>query len=185
MNSTCHSARMTLRRTPAWWILRIGLTLFLVIGFWMAFAPDTSVYAQDSYHVVQPGENLSSIARRYGVSVSALQSYNGIANANLLRVGQRLRIPSGSSAPVAPPSTPRVYTSSSTSVTPVTPIPPQITKSEPVPTATSSALRVYIVRAGDTLSGIAVRYGVSISALKARNGLRSDLLYIGQRLIVP
>ncbi|MQA89231.1 MAG: transglycosylase SLT domain-containing protein [Gemmatimonas sp.] len=43
-------------------------------------------------HIVQRGENLTRIARRYGVSVGELQRLNGIRNANLIKVGQRLRI---------------------------------------------------------------------------------------------
>jgi len=43
-------------------------------------------------HVVQRGETLASIAYRYGTSVNALASLNGIANPNLIYVGQRLRI---------------------------------------------------------------------------------------------
>ena len=40
-------------------------------------------------------ETLGGIAQRYGVSVSALQAYNGISNPNLLYVGKKLKIPSG------------------------------------------------------------------------------------------
>jgi LysM repeat protein len=43
----------------------------------------------------------------------------------------------------------------------------------------------YIVRAGDTLFRIAVRYGVSVSRLKAANGLRSNLIVPGQNLAIP
>jgi LysM repeat protein len=45
--------------------------------------------------------------------------------------------------------------------------------------------RYYTVRAGDTLGKIAQKYGVSISALKRANGLRSDILQIGKRLKIP
>jgi membrane-bound lytic murein transglycosylase D len=44
-------------------------------------------------HVVARGETLSGIASRYGVSMRALQDANGIAAANRIRAGQRLRIP--------------------------------------------------------------------------------------------
>ncbi|HNS51480.1 MAG TPA: LysM peptidoglycan-binding domain-containing protein [Anaerolineae bacterium] len=47
-------------------------------------------------HIVQRGETLASIAYRYGTSVNALASLNGIRNPNLIYVGQRLRV-SGSS----------------------------------------------------------------------------------------
>ncbi|GAE44345.1 peptidoglycan endopeptidase [Mesobacillus boroniphilus] len=46
---------------------------------------------------------------------------------------------------------------------------------------TSSA---YIVKSGDTLWGISKSYGMSISGLKSLNGLKSDVIYPGQRLKV-
>lgn len=49
-------------------------------------------------HRVVRGQTLSHIARRYGVSVVALQRHNSITNPRALRPGQLLSIPSGSSA---------------------------------------------------------------------------------------
>jgi LysM repeat protein len=48
--------------------------------------------------------------------------------------------------------------------------------------APSRSPQVYTVRKGDTLSGIAKRYGTSTSSLKRINGLSSDRLRIGQKL---
>lgn len=53
--------------------------------------------AQGSVHVVQPGESLSVIAVRYGVSMAALASANGINNTNHVWVGQQLAIPGSGS----------------------------------------------------------------------------------------
>ena len=49
-------------------------------------------------HVVKPGETLYSIAQRYGVPLDKLAIANNITNPSLVRVGQRLTIPSGDSA---------------------------------------------------------------------------------------
>ena len=46
----------------------------------------------DEYYIVQKGDTLYSIAKKYGVSVSYLVSLNGITNANLIYVGQKLKI---------------------------------------------------------------------------------------------
>ena len=46
-------------------------------------------------HVVKKNETLGGIAKKYGVSTSALQTINGITNPNLLYVGKKLKIPSG------------------------------------------------------------------------------------------
>jgi len=50
--------------------------------------------------------------------------------------------------------------------------------------ALQGEMRYTIVR-GDTLSGIASRYGVSSRALKAKNGLRNDKIRVGQTLVIP
>ncbi|MBC7225190.1 MAG: LysM peptidoglycan-binding domain-containing protein, partial [Anaerolineae bacterium] len=44
---------------------------------------------------------------------------------------------------------------------------------------------VHIVQAGDTLFSIALRYGVTVEAIKSANGLGSDFIYVGQRLVIP
>ncbi len=46
-----------------------------------------------SVHTVRRGENLSSIAVKYGVTTATLKNANGIRNANRIYVGQRLNIP--------------------------------------------------------------------------------------------
>ncbi|MFW2404071.1 MAG: peptidoglycan DD-metalloendopeptidase family protein [Gammaproteobacteria bacterium] len=57
------------------------------------------------YHVVESGDTIYSIAFRYDVDQRALMAWNGIDNAALIRVGQRLRLspPSGSSGAAPPP----------------------------------------------------------------------------------
>ena len=44
-------------------------------------------------HRVTSGENLGVIARRYGTTVRAIQSANTLGRGTLIRIGQRLRIP--------------------------------------------------------------------------------------------
>jgi LysM repeat protein len=44
-------------------------------------------------YVVRPGDTLFSIALRYGVTIQAIMSANGLFNPNLVFVGQSLRIP--------------------------------------------------------------------------------------------
>ncbi len=44
---------------------------------------------------------------------------------------------------------------------------------------------IYYVRYGDTLFSIAMRYGTTVPAIMQANGLTSDYIYAGQRLIIP
>jgi putative chitinase len=105
---------------------------------------------------VQPGETLSIIAERYGVSVDALVAGNNLRDRNTVHVDQELIIPSppsGDATPGAP---------------------------------AAAGPRRYTVVAGDTLGSIAQRHGVTISAiLRANNLTDPDAIKIGQELIIP
>ncbi len=70
-------------------------------------------------------------------------------------------------------------------LTPPTAVPPE--EPTPVPTPGSPAMdaRTYIIQWGDTLSSIAIRFGVSIWDLMELNGLSSwSLIFAGQELII-
>ena len=67
-------------------------------------APSNS--SSGSVHVVQRGENLYRIALRYGTTVQALASANGLSSTSWIYTGQRLTIPGGGSASPAPAPAP-------------------------------------------------------------------------------
>lgn len=111
-------------------------------------------------YTVQPGNTLSGIAIRFGTTVSTLVSLNGITNPDLLYVGQVLVLPGGQ-----PPAAPGTATA---------PPPSQPTQDE-----------TYTVQPGDTLSRIALRYGVTWQELAILNNLSNpNLLYVGQVLVI-
>ena len=103
-----------------------------------------SGYLED-YHVIRPGDNLRSIARRYRTTVLRLKALNGIESSRLL-AGGWLRV------------------------------------KEPRDQKEQIAYRVYRVRRNDTLSRISKVHRVSVSSIKSINGLKSDVIYVGQRL---
>ncbi len=73
-------------------ILALGLTL--LGGFLAGNLASRPLYAQDGGgYVVQPGDTLAQIAAQFGISVEELAAANGLEDANLIRVGQRLVIP--------------------------------------------------------------------------------------------
>jgi peptidoglycan DL-endopeptidase LytE len=121
-------------------------------------SPSVAAAATSTY-TVRAGDTLSSIAARFGVSVSALASANHISNPNLIYVGRSLVIPGGSGSSSA-------SSSSSSSV--------------------ASSGQSYTVASGDTLSGIAGRFGVSVSALASLNHIsNTNLIYVGETLHLP
>jgi LysM repeat protein len=119
-----------------------------------AAAPDQDAAA----YVVRPGDTLNAIAARYGVSASALARANGIANPNRIYIGQQLTIPGAAGAASA------------------------ATAKKATTTAAASG-GVYVVQPGDTLGRIAARYGTTVRALMAANGIANpDRIWVGQRL---
>ncbi|HEU5319290.1 MAG TPA: LysM domain-containing protein, partial [Methylomirabilota bacterium] len=63
----------------------------------------------------------------------------------------------------------------------------RVAAADPPPSATRAPERVHQVARGDTLSGIATRYGVTVAALVTVNRLASSgsALRVGQRLTIP
>jgi LysM repeat protein len=56
----------------------------------------------------------------------------------------------------------------------------------PPPVPTPRAQQIYVVREGDTLSGIAARFGVSEDQILAVNPMSNrDQLFVGQELVIP
>ncbi len=122
-------------------------------------------------YVVQPGDTLGRIATRYGTSVSALVAANGIVNPNRIEVGQVIIIP-------VPGSTTVVTGTVTTGVTaPVVP---------PATSTTVTGTRVHVVQPGENLFRIALRYGTSVGAIAAANGIVDPTrIYVGQTLVIP
>jgi len=109
-------------------------------------------------HTVAAGDTLASIAARYGTTVSAIASANGISNPNLIVVGRSLQV-SGAARP-----------------------------STPAPGASSEGRQLagqrHTVQRGDTIAGIAARYGIRTADLIAWNGLVDGKIYFTTRLVL-
>ncbi len=127
-----------------------------------AFA-DSAAAAGDTY-VVRSGDSIYGIAYDQGVSVNQLMSANGLEITSVILPGQRLTIPGG--------------------VTPA----PSATNSggSSGGGTTTSSNGTYTIVAGDSLSRIASKHGVTLAALLTANDLQiSSLILPGQRLTIP
>ena len=114
-------------------------------------------------YTVKKGDNLWTIARRSNVSLNELYAANGLDTTSILSIGQELQIPvEGSTATVTAPS-PDTYQ----------------------PTSFNQGSTEYMVKRGDSLSKIANQFDTSVRAIKAANGLSSDLIRVGDKLVVP
>lgn len=110
-------------------------------------------------HVVQPGETLWAIASAAGVDANALAAANNLSDSDALSVGQSLALPAGTAGVAA----------------------------TPVPRAAArSAMTAYTVQAGETLSQVARRFGVTADAIASANGLDdANRIVVGMVVKVP
>ncbi len=108
-----------------------------------------------SSYTVKAGDTLSHIAVRHDLSLSALLKANGLAASTIIHPGQKITLPGS-----APSSSTSGQTASS-----------------------GTNAQTYTVKAGDTLSHVAVRHDLALSSLLKANGLSaSSLIYPGQKL---
>lgn len=98
----------------------------------------------ENTYIVQKGDSLYSISRKFGITIDALKNNNNIVD-NTLIVGQELKIPAQN----------------------------------------ENTSNLYVVKKGDNLWSIAQKYGVTVNAIRILNNLTSDVLKIGQTLIIP
>lgn len=173
-------------RLPAGYRLRVPLGQRETFRVAYAELPAELKVARQSggQHRVRGGETLSTIARRYGVSVAALQQANRLGRRTTVRVGQVLAIPGGRLAPSPPPAVAPVRVAVA-APPPGAEAPAAQAGGTAVPAAPDPkpSAKVHVVRKGETLYGIAQRYGMSVKTLMRTNGLTSaHKIYPGQRL---
>lgn len=130
-------------------LIRIAALVALIAGVAIA----VPAAASDRVVVVHPGDTLSEIALKHGVSVAQLRALNGIADPNRIYAGQHLRLTGQAESSTA---------------------------------ALTAKEVVHVVERGQTLTGIARRYGSTIAAIARANGIANpSFLRVGQRLTIP
>lgn len=116
-------------------------------------------------YTVKKGDTLSKIARVTGTSTTTLKKLNKLTDESVLRIGQNLITSSKVSTPVTTMTTDRPVTTT---------------------TETKIVTDKYIIKSGDTISKIAKKNNVSISALRKANGLsEGSNLVAGRSLYIP
>lgn len=111
---------------------------------------------QNTTYKVKAGDTLSVIASRNGTTVASLKSWNNLKS-DLILINQVLIVKKGT-------------TTSKNTVTTVT-----------TPTTTS---KTHTVKSGDSLWAISIKYKVSIANIKSWNNLKSDTIYVNQKLVI-
>jgi LysM repeat protein len=112
-----------------------------------------------SDYVIVKGDSFSTIAKKFHVTVKALQEANPSIEPTKLKIGQPIHIPA---VTASAPATPGTST-----------------------TAANATGQSYTVKSGDSLTRIAGQFGVSVKALRSANDLKTDKIVVGQKLHIP
>ncbi|MDB6064338.1 MAG: hypothetical protein JWR26_546 [Pedosphaera sp.] len=121
--------------------------------------PTAQANVSTTDYVIIKGDTYSTISKKFGVSVKALEAANPDVPPSKMKVGKALHVPAA--------TTPAVTTTSN------------------VMTGGAETGDLYQVKSGDTLSKIATAHGVSIKALRAANTLKTDKIKVGDKLKIP
>lgn len=170
--------------------LHIGDTLLV------SSANSTDDSTSDEYYTVKSGDTLWGIARKYNMSVNDLKSLNNLSSNNL-SIGQKLIVGKASSNDYKVVAGDTLWgiarkfnvsvddlkslnnlTSNNLSIGMILKIPPYSNKK-------NEETNVYVVKSGDSLWSIARKFNSTVDEIKRLNSLQSNILSIGQRLVVP
>jgi peptidoglycan endopeptidase LytE len=134
----------------------MGRRRFLRVGLIVLFITMASVVCgfAEERYTVQSGDTLHDIAKTFGISVEMLKAANQLES-NLIKPNQILVI-----------------------------LPPMGREKAHAVHKPGKEADPYIVKSGDTLSGLSVRTGVSVEEIKKWNHLQSNRLQIGQKLFL-
>ena len=171
-------------------VLHVGDTLLI------SSADSTGDDGNDNYYVVNSGDTLWSIARKYNLSVNELKALNNLSS-NVLSVGQRLIVGKESSNDYVVSAGDTLWaiarkfnvsvddikalnnlSSNNLSIGMILKIPLYSNKQ-------NEETNVYVVKSGDSLWSIARMFNSTVDEIKSLNSLKSNVLRIGQRLVVP
>ena len=119
------------------------------------------------YYRVKKGDNLSKIAKRNGVTVAQLKSWNNLKS-TFLSIGKQLIVRKDAPPPSSVDSKEQYAE----------------VREDSIQRISREVNQYYRVKKGDTLGEIAKKNGVTVSELKSWNGLSSSKIAIGEQLIV-
>ncbi|MGS1145671.1 autolysin [Enterococcus faecalis] len=111
----------------------------------------------NTYYTIKSGDTLNKISAQFGVSVANLQAWNNISG-SLIFAGQKIIVKKGAN-------------SGSTNT------------NKPTNNG-GGATTSYTIKSGDTLNKISAQFGVSVANLRSWNGIKGDLIFAGQTIIV-
>lgn len=114
--------------------------------------------AEPKVHVVAKNDSFYTMAKKYGVSMKAIEAANPGVDSTKLKIGQKINIPAAA---------------------------PKAAKTSNSSAAVADSDGTYTVKSGDNLGTIARRHGTTVAKLREANNLKTDQIKVGQKLKVP
>ena len=138
--------------------------IFFICLFFVAAA---SFLEADTTYKVEKGDTLYSISRKYQITVAELRAANNLSENDVIKVGQKLKIPSADISAAAALATDNKATTTTSNAT----------------LSATTKTKEYTVVKGDTMYSIAKKNGMTLAEFMAMNGLdNSSVIKVGQKL---
>ncbi len=147
------------------------------------------------FHTVRRGDNLSTIARRYNLSMDDLLKLNRLSNRSVIRKGQKLRVrpdaPSPTSAAVKNRQSIALASFKTEAAKSNAAKTKSVTKELPrtarvAAQTAKAAARKHVVKRGETLYDVSKKYGLSMNQLAKANKIRINYrVMAGEKLSIP
>ena len=138
-----------------------------IIFICLFFVAAVSFLAADTTYKVEKGDTLYSISRKYQITVAELRAANNLSENDVIKVGQKLRIPTADISNAAALATDNKATTASSGAT----------------LSAATKTKEYTVVKGDTMYSIAKKNGMTLAEFMALNGLdNSSVIKVGQKL---
>lgn len=150
----------------------------------------SSYHGEGQVYTIQKGDSLWKIGHKFGVSTKDLAAYNNIPESKMLVVGKTLRIPAGGhkmkSASTSPSTKKKATAATMASSKPTKSSKPAAKAEKAEKSEKSGNGGTYVVQKGDSFWKIARKLKVTTADLAAANNKKpSDMLQVGQKLVVP
>ena len=138
-----------------------------IIFICLFFVAAVSFLAADTTYKVEKGDTLYSISRKYQITVAELRAANNLSENDVIKVGQKLKIPSADISAAAALATDNKATTTTSNAT----------------LSATTKTKEYTVVKGDTMYSIAKKNGMTLAEFMAMNGLdNSSVIKVGQKL---
>ena len=142
-----------------------------------ASGPSPQAAGEAKAHVVQSGDSIGAIAKKYGLKTQDVLDANKLNDKSMLRLGQKILLPGPSASPATQAAAPAPAATSE---------PVRLAVSAKPPLHSGREANVHVVQSGDSVGAIANKYGIKAQDLLDANKLTGkSMLQLGQKILLP